>query len=73
MKLKKPVCPFFLGHSAREIRCEGMVAESCLQAFENALRKRDWYRQYCGDFGYRICPYYRAAEKKYDGGEKHHE
>lgn len=73
MKLKKPVCPFFLGHSAREIRCEGMVAESCLQAFENALRKRDWYRQYCGDFGYRICPYYRAAEKKYDEGENQHE
>lgn len=72
MKLKKPVCPFFLGHSAREIRCEGLVTRYCQQVFQSADQKREWHRAYCGDFGYKLCPYYRAAEAKYDEGDKEH-
>ena len=34
------------------------------QVFENAERKREWYRDYCSNFGYRICPYYRAVMKE---------
>ena len=63
-KRRQPVCPFYREQCPHQIRCEGLVARGADQVFENAERKREWYRDYCSNFGYRICPYYRAVMKE---------
>lgn len=67
-KINHPKCPFFRRQNADSITCEGAVGVSAVQVFGRKEAKDKWRREYCGDFGFKLCPHYKGLmNTKYEG------
>ncbi len=66
MESKWAICPFYKGHTAQVIHCEGLVEGAATHlAFGYPADARDHRYRYCDRFGYGACPVAKMLEEKY--------
>lgn len=51
-------CPFFKGHGAADLICEGLVSKDVINRFDDEKKRRNWEKRYC-EQNHERCWFYR--------------